>query len=889
MVNKKSSRGPASKISSTATPAVNAQSVRSSSILLSAFTPSKLQLSLFASVIQAFDSQHLRVHDIHTGRLKCDHALAAGVKVHSLDWRPHEPNKLGKHGRNSSNNRKRSAPNGVPSDVDGAEAVVAFGTSGSDIQLFSIDDSRIISTLSRGHERGVSDFKFTGNKPSEGWSIGGDGKLVQWDVLGRSVKRTILLHSPDMTALSPPTVQPSPVLCASQIPLAVDLNAEKSKQIIQFDAFRHPVHSLIRSLSSDGHKNELFLAADLGRHSNIYNLEQKKLVRTLIAGSEITSLDFYSDSAESHDSANQILLATTANGTVELFVRPFDGLHSDKSTSNDVKSKRKSLARKCDASIRLIRPDAKGSGLAAIRSSFQGSDVVVAWVEGGVDVTFERVQWQHEETGELSYRGLKEIVRSKKASTLNSVNVNGVKDPGKAYVDESQTVVLDVPTQTNLGTQQDDAILISSGDVADDTDDDSEQEIEEQEIGETQTLQSTAGVSRKDKTEALEHSDREVEDVDANAEYNGTDTRDTGVDEEDQEPTFGDLVEAREAAEPISIVDAVADLASTELAPSVRAENSSLQRLPSGHSLSTILTQSLRTNDQSLLESCFHETDNSTIRLTVQRMDSSLASILLERIAERLSRPGRYAQLLVWLQWVCVAHGGVIASRPDVLQKIRLLNAALTKRSHALNSLLLLKGKLDMLDAQVGLRRAMATQRAGISGRQGKAEDVIYIEGQEESSSSDDDEMTGTRPKRKGRIGTTLEDLTEENEGIADDVADDVEDAPMANGVTSASEDEEEDEDDGGGDSEEEEEEYEEDDDERNGEPLVDDEAVLDLDEGSDAAEVSEDESEGDNDASDAEMDDFINDGEISVADSDDERALEDTPDNPPAKRHKKR
>lgn len=189
MVSKKSSRGPASKISSAAIPTTNAQGVRSSSILLSAFTPSKLQLSLFASVIQAFDSQHLRVHDIHTGRLKCDHALAAGVKVHSLDWRPREPNRVAKHGRSSNNNRKRSAPNGVPADVDEAEAVVAFGTSESDVQLFSVDDSRLISTLSGGHDRGISDFKFTGDKPSEGWSIGGDGKLVQWDVLGRSVKR----------------------------------------------------------------------------------------------------------------------------------------------------------------------------------------------------------------------------------------------------------------------------------------------------------------------------------------------------------------------------------------------------------------------------------------------------------------------------------------------------------------------------------------------------------------------------------------------------------------------------------------------------------------------------------------------------------------------------
>lgn len=189
MVSKKSSHRPASKISSAASPAVNAQSTRGSSILLSAFTPSKFQLSLFASITQAFDSQHLRIHDTHTGRLRGDHAFPAGVRLHSLDWGRRTASKSNQNQQSQKSKRKRNVPNGDVSNDDPGATVLAFGTSESDIRLFSIDDSKVVSTLSGGHERGVRNFKFTEDKPSEGWSIGGDGTLVQWDIVKRSVQR----------------------------------------------------------------------------------------------------------------------------------------------------------------------------------------------------------------------------------------------------------------------------------------------------------------------------------------------------------------------------------------------------------------------------------------------------------------------------------------------------------------------------------------------------------------------------------------------------------------------------------------------------------------------------------------------------------------------------
>lgn len=622
------------------------------------------------------------------------------------------------------------------------------------------------------------------------------------------------------------------------------------------------------------HGSELFLASDPGRPMNVYDIEQQKLVKTLIAGAEVRSVDLSNELSEKVEASNQILLATTVGGTIELFTNPFGSPSPSDLKSGGSKSRRVNLTSKSDASVRIILPDGKGASLDVVQSSFQGPDVVVAWAANGVDVVFERIHWRDELTGKLSFRGLKEIVRSKKSSMLNSINVHGTKDPSKAYIDESQAVVLDVPTQAAMGNPQAEAISISSEDDADDVlgseDDKSRAAI-------VLNHHSDTDPSEKKAAGTVAASDQEMEEVDVGLEQSAHVSHASVSDEGDTEPTFGDLVEARAAADPISIADAIADAGSNALISRPKGDKSSLQNLPSGHSLSTVLTQALRTNDQSLLETCFHETDTGTIRLTIQRMDSSLAGLLLQKLAERVSRPGRYAQLLVWIQWICVAHGGIVASRPDALQKIRNLNSALTRRSHALDSLLLLKGKLDMLDAQVGLRRTMAAQRGRITGQHTSKDDVIYIEGQDESSSSDDDDMTGARPKGKEKVRRSLQELAGEP---AEEEAED-KDILMVNGVGSASDDEDVDADEDE-DEADEMEEYDEDDDLVNGDGLVDTEAAL-SDTGVHTTATSEDESDREEDEEDSEMDDFIND-EISITESEEI----DTPEKPPSKKHKK-
>jgi len=48
--------------------------------------------------------------------------------------------------------------------------------------MFSPLEAKVVGKLSGPHEQGVKDFKFCGNDHLGAWSIGGEGKLVQWDL-----------------------------------------------------------------------------------------------------------------------------------------------------------------------------------------------------------------------------------------------------------------------------------------------------------------------------------------------------------------------------------------------------------------------------------------------------------------------------------------------------------------------------------------------------------------------------------------------------------------------------------------------------------------------------------------------------------------------------------
>ena len=253
------------------------------------------------------------------------------------------------------------------------------------------------------------------------------------------------------------------------------------------------------------------------------------------------------------------------------------------------------------------------------------------------------------------------------------------------------------------------------------------------------------------------------------------------------EPSFGDLLTSRHGA----VVDVTAHnddydqaVAVPETAVDSRSQRNKLP-LRDANSLGTVLSQALRTNDTPLLESCLAVHNLRSIRATIERLPSQQAASLLRKLAERMhNRPGRAGSLMVWIQWTIVAHGGYLATQPVVMDHLRELYRVVKMRANALQPLLALKGKLDMLEAQLSLRKSRATQST--QARAGRNEGVVYIEGEDSDTDSDDNDDTDMRQIDNTTLtSTTIPRLHRELTVETDDEADDV---PMTNGVSQGDE-----------------------------------------------------------------------------------------------------
>lgn len=319
---------------------------------------------------------------------------------------------------------------------------------------------------------------------------------------------------------------------------------------------------------------------------------------------------------------------------------------------------------------------------------------------------------------------------------------------GKGNLDESRTVVTGGGNAVKPNINGEKQMVDTSSDSGGE---DEEEEDSEEEGESAEEASAAEDIAMEDAQLALE---TPLSDDDA---------------EEAGEPSFGDLVRAN-ASEPIDVTGAFEDEDHTLTYP----QGKQIQA-PSGASLGTVLTQALKTNDISLLESCLHTSDVTTIRATIQRLDSPLAGTLLQKLAERLHRrPGRAGSLMVWVQWTLVTHGGYLATQRDLIKRLAELNRVIDERAKGLQSLLTLKGKLDMLEAQIELRNSMQRRRV-----EDEEDDdgVIYVEGQES-----EEEDVAAVPKQLTSNGDLGEFSGSEES----------EDMPMTNGMIADSEDEEE-------------------------------------------------------------------------------------------------
>ena len=597
----------------------------------------------------------------------------------------------------------------------------------------------------------------------------------------------------------------SSLICASHNAYLID--PESRDQPASFTASTNPVHTILGSLPRTGRVTTFLTAAEHDRFINVFNADTSTSIGSLRTESEVLHLDLYSRHGDSDQKErgrslemrmlqpHEAVAAVNKDGVLEVFPEPFD-FESSKGGSENLKARMKQRTRKASAQVRIMRPDKSSTTVPLVNASFQDSEIALVWAEGGVNLFFEKLKWRDEGTGSLLLQRMTDIVKAESGAGLGAVDTHGIKDMGKTHVDESHTVVANGgdADDVSMADEQPEVISISSAE-------------EETDSEEDENDNAPAGLmeAKKVDPEGVEEGDtREDEDAnmeDVNGQQESKAAKEDMAAEEDGEPSFGDLIRAN-AVEPIEVQAAFTDPNAQNLVPT---GEKGLKQLPSGMSLGAVLTQSLRTNDTNLLETCFHVKELSTVRATIERLDSSFATILLQRLAERLhSRPGRAGSLMVWIQWTLVAHGGYLAGQPETMKKLASLHRVVRDRANSLQPLLSLKGKLDMLEAQMNLRKSMqARSKTANTFEEDDDEGIIYVEGQEKSDAEDEGEQgedamdsQPAKPGAKAQESAEAANSDAEEDTASDDDDEESEDEmpTTANGIVAESEDSESDE-----------------------------------------------------------------------------------------------
>ncbi|KAK6461294.1 component of small subunit processosome [Scheffersomyces coipomensis] len=190
--------------------------------------------------------------------------------------------------------------------------------------------------------------------------------------------------------------------------------------------------------------------------------------------------------------------------------------------------------------------------------------------------------------------------------------------------------------------------------------------------------------------------------------------------------------------------------------------------------LTIILSQSLRNNDHSLLETVLSNRDAQVIQNTIAKLDPALAVVLLDRLSERIQRQAsRFDQLNYWLKWIIIIHGSIISSIPNLSIKLSNLHSALIKKADTLPRLLELQGRLNMLYDQNQLKKEIL--KVGYEDESEEIDsDVEYIEEIDDAKylgiigSDDEDEDIDLENGHDDYIGSDDEEEADIDGSVAD-------------------------------------------------------------------------------------------------------------------------
>ncbi|KAK9842376.1 hypothetical protein WJX84_011758, partial [Apatococcus fuscideae] len=193
------------------------------------------------------------------------------------------------------------------------------------------------------------------------------------------------------------------------------------------------------------------------------------------------------------------------------------------------------------------------------------------------------------------------------------------------------------------------------------------------------------------------------------------------------------------------------------------AEASTSGRI-TAESLTTLLTQAVRSGDNALLERCLQMGNQMVVTNTVRGLAPGDAADVLQAVVARLqSKASRGSQLAEWLRPLLLYHAAHFASLPGVQTTLVALYQTIEARLAMQNPLLSLAGRLDLLTAQIPKGERRLNQIGPAYPPQ-----VVYRESDSESEEEAEDAMA---PMMADLNGLDSED--EESDGEEESDSDD--------------------------------------------------------------------------------------------------------------------
>lgn len=144
----------------------------------------------------------------------------------------------------------------------------------------------------------------------------------------------------------------------------------------------------------------------------------------------------------------------------------------------------------------------------------------------------------------------------------------------------------------------------------------------------------------------------------------------------------------------------------------------SSSKIPKSDHVAQLLVQGLHSNDKNILRTVLCNRDEDVIRNTIKRLPMTVIVPLVGELTSFIQGKTLSSQIgALWLKHLVMVHSGLLISNPDLPDLVGKVLGNIESRLALLVPLSRLKGRLDLLMAQVG----------AVSGSDGGEEDRALL------------------------------------------------------------------------------------------------------------------------------------------------------------------